>query len=130
MGLGHAEDPRAAMINEIDELFGRQPEIDWHQHRADLRHRVKRLELRVRVGRDVRDPVALTDAQRLERGRPAIATLEELGVGPAFMAVDERLPVRVQPSRAPHEVEWRQRHIHAGRYYPFSRLQASGFGLW
>ena len=55
---------RAAVLNQVAEVVGDEPEVERHQHRADLRHRVERLELRVGVRRDVGDAIALLDAQR------------------------------------------------------------------
>ena len=48
------------------EVVRRQPVVDRHEHRADLRNGVERLELRVRVRRDVRDAIA-----RARRRAPA-----------------------------------------------------------
>ena len=41
---------------------------------------------------DVGHTVALLDAQRLQCGRPSVTALEELGVGQAQRAVDDRFP--------------------------------------
>ncbi len=57
---------RAAVLNQVTEVVRDQPEIDRHEHRADLRHGVERLELRVRVRRDVGDAIALPDAKPLQ----------------------------------------------------------------
>src|SRR5206468_5435443 len=61
--LVRADDARAAMVDDVGEIVGRQAEVDRHEHGPDLRNRVERLQLRVRVGRDVDDPVALPDAE-------------------------------------------------------------------
>ena len=66
VGVG-ADHGGAAVVDQVLELLGGQPEVDRHQHRADLRHGVERLELRVGVGRDVGDAVALDDAEGLQR---------------------------------------------------------------
>ncbi len=58
---------RAAVLNQVAEVVGDQPEVDRHEHGADLRNGVERLELRVRVGRDVGDAIALLDAEALQR---------------------------------------------------------------
>ena len=58
--------PRCPAVgDQIAEIVGGQAEVDWHQHRADLRHRVEGLELRVRVGCDISDAIALLDTETL-----------------------------------------------------------------
>ena len=91
---------RAAVLNQVAEIVGDQPEVDRHEHGADLRNRVERLELRVRVGRDVGDAIALLDAEALQRRRPAIAAIEELAVGPALRAVNDAFAVARTACRA------------------------------
>jgi hypothetical protein len=59
----------------------------------------------MRIRRDVDDPVALLDTERLQRGRPAIAALEEVAVREALGAVDDGLARRIQATRAPGELE-------------------------
>ena len=75
-----ANDPRAAVVDDICEVFGGQPVVDRHQHRADLRHGVERFELSVRVRRDIGHPVAGRDIQLLQGVRPAVATIKELRI--------------------------------------------------
>ena len=59
----------------------------------------------MRIRRDVDDAIALLDAERLQRGRPAIAALEEVAVREALRAVDNGLARRIQATRAPGELE-------------------------
>ena len=59
-----AHDPRAAVVDDVREVVGDQAVVDRHEHRADLRHGVERLELRVGVRRDVRDAIALPTPSR------------------------------------------------------------------
>ena len=89
-----------------------EPVVDRHQHRADLRHGVERLELRVRVRRDVRHPVAWLHAEPLQRRRPAVAAIEELRVGQPQVAIDHRLASGVQPARAASELQRREWRFH------------------
>jgi hypothetical protein len=63
-----ADDPRAAVVQDVGEVIGCQPEVDRHQDRPELRHGVERLELRMGIGRDIRHPISLADPQSLERG--------------------------------------------------------------
>ncbi len=102
-----ADDGRAGVVDDVLELTGAQAIVDRHEHGADLRDGVERLELRVGVRRDVRDAVAARDAERLQRRRPAVAPIEELRVGEPQRAVDERLALRVQRARAPRELQRR-----------------------
>jgi hypothetical protein len=46
------------VLDEVLELFRGEPEIDRHEHGANLRHRVERGELLMRVRRDVSHTVA------------------------------------------------------------------------
>src|SRR5205814_2525365 len=88
--------------------------VDGHEHRADLRHGVERLELRVRVRRDVHDAIALPDAERVQRGRPAIAAVEEALVGEALLAVNDGLARRIEAPGAPRELQRGKWDFHAG----------------
>ena len=89
-----AQDLGARVRGDVDEVVGGQAVVDRHEHRADLRHGVERLELLVRVRRDVGDTVALLHAHPLQGRRPAVAAIEELLVGEAQVAVDDGLAVR------------------------------------
>src|SRR2546429_9073178 len=111
--LRRADDGCPGMVDDVGEIVGRQPVVDGYQHGANLRHGVKRLELLVDVRCDVGDPVALANAHPLERGRPAVAAVEELLVAEPEVTVDYRLTLRMQPSSPPHELDWRERRLHA-----------------
>ena len=58
-----AHDLRAAVPEQVAEIILRQPEVQRHEHRPQLRHGVERLELCVCIGRDVGHAVALPHAQ-------------------------------------------------------------------
>ena len=103
--LVRAHDACAAVVDDVGEIVRRQAEVDRHEHGPDLRDGVERLELRMRIRRDVDDAVALLDTERLQRGRPAIAALEEVAVREALGAVDDSLARRVQATCAPGELE-------------------------
>src|SRR5579859_7737140 len=107
-----AHDLRTAVRNQVAEVVGDQSIIERHEHGADLRYRVERLELRVDVGGDVGDAIAFPDARALQPSRPSIAAIPELRVGEAKAPVDERGTIRVQPPGAPEELERRQRYFH------------------
>ena len=106
-----ADDGSAAVLQDVAHLRGVEPEVDRHEHRADLRHAVERLQVGGGVRRDVGDAVSLADTELLERGRPAVAALEELRVGESAPAVDNGLAPAVQAARAAHELERRQSDI-------------------
>jgi hypothetical protein len=74
----HADDARAAVIDDVGEVGRGEPEIDRHEHRPDLRNGVERFELLMGVGCDVGDTVARPDAETLKRGRPSVGAPEEL----------------------------------------------------
>jgi hypothetical protein len=59
----------------------------------------------VRIRRNVDDAVARLDTERLQRGRPAIAALEEVAVRKALVAIDDGLARRIQATRAPGKLE-------------------------
>src|ERR687888_1202339 len=110
--LVHADDGRTRVRDDVGEIVRREAIVDWYERRADLRHGVERFELRVRVRRDVRHTVAGADAEPLQRRRPPVAALEELGIGQPQIAVDERLAVRIQRARPARELERRQGYEH------------------
>ena len=107
-----ADDLRAAMVDDVVEIVGQQAIVDRHQHRADLRHGVVGFEMRVRIGGDVGDAIALPDAHRLQGRRPAVAALEELRVGQSQVAIDDGLAVGIEPTGASREFHRRQRDFH------------------
>src|SRR5262249_45405394 len=101
---------------QVTKVVCDQPEIDWHQDRTDLRHRVEGLQLRVRVRRDVSDAIALRDAKLLKRAGPSVASIEKLAIRPALIAVDDAFAVGVELSRAPHELQRSERDFHGRRF--------------
>ncbi len=105
-------DARPRVIDDEGEIIRCQAVVDRYQHRTDLRHCIKRLQLRVRIRRNVDDPVALLHAECLQRRRPPIAPVEELLVGQALLTVDDRFAARVQTPRAPRELERCERNLH------------------
>jgi len=107
-----AHDLGSAVLDEVREVGRGQAVVDGHDHGADLGDGVERLELGVRVGRDVGDTIAGAHAELLQRGRPAVAALEELTVREAQVPVDDGLTFRVEPARAPRELEGREREFH------------------
>src|SRR5206468_11036304 len=100
------------MTDDVGEIAGREPVVDWHHNRADLRHRVERLQLRVRVRRDVGDAIARLDAEPLQRGRPPIAPVEELLVAEMQAAVDDRFAAPVERPRPACEFQRREWDFH------------------
>ena len=107
-----AKHARAAVVDDVDEIVGGQPIVDRNEHRADLRHGVERLKLRMRVGRDIGDAVARLDPHLLQRGGPAIAAVKELRIGEPEIAVDDSFPVGIEPARASRKFHWRQGDFH------------------
>ena len=107
-----AHDAGAAVLEEVSEVVGREAIVEWHEHRADLRHRVERFELCLSVGRDVGDAIALTHTQRLQRGRPAIHAIEEARVRRPALAIDDRFPIAIKAPGAARELERRQGRLH------------------
>src|SRR3569833_4174515 len=108
----HAHDLRAAVREEVHEIFRRQPVVERHDDRADLRDGVVLLEMLVRVECDGGDTIAQADAKSLQRGRPAIASGTEFGVREAVIAIHHGLVCGVQLAGAAEEVERGQRSFH------------------
>ena len=108
----HADDPRAAMIEDVLEIGRRQAVVDRHEDGADLRYGVKRFELRVRVRSDIRDAIAFTNAESLQYRSEAVAAIEELLVRQARAFVDDREPFGIEAACSTHEFEWRQGNVH------------------
>jgi hypothetical protein len=109
-GFGvRADDPRAAVVQDVRHVVGRQPVVDRNERRPDLRHRVVLLEVPVRVVRDRRHAIAGPDTQPLQRRGPPVAALQEFAIGEATSAVDDGLPIRVQPAGAAREFQRRER---------------------
>ena len=125
-----ADHPGAAVAQDVLHLRGVEPVVDGHEHGADLGHAVERLQVGGGVRRDVRDAVALPDAQPLQRRGPAVAALAELRVGAAHLAVDHGLALRVQGAGPAHELERRECGFHRAvrRPAPGSRGRAGGCG--
>ena len=113
VGVG-ADDAGAAVLQDVLDVVGRQAVVDRDEHGPDLRNRVERLEMGVRVVRERRDAVARTDAEAPQERREAVATLEELAVGEAPGTVDDGLAVGMEPPRPPCELEWRERSLQTG----------------
>ena len=78
--LMRADHLRAAMIDNVFEIFRQQTVVDRHKHRAHLGHGVVSFKMGMRVRRNIGNPVALADAHPLQGGRPPIAAIEELRV--------------------------------------------------
>jgi len=84
------------VVDHVGPVGGQEAVVERHHHGADLWYAVEPLEVRVRVGSDVRDAVAGRDAEALQGARPAIAPVEKLGVAPPLVPVDHGLTVAVQ----------------------------------
>ena len=107
-----ADDGRAAVGDQVAEIVRDQPIVERHQHGANLRDGIERLELRVRIRRDVGDPIPGLDAGLLQPRRPSIAPLAELGVGERVRAVEDGRAIAIQPAAATEELQGRQRCFH------------------
>ena len=100
------------MLDQIRKIIRGQPVVDRHQNRADLRDRVKRFELSVRVGRDVSDTITLSHTECLQGGRPTITSVEKLFVVQSQIAVHYSIAFGVELARATREFERSERRFH------------------
>src|SRR5213078_3412512 len=107
-----ANDTGAAVLDEVKKVVCGQAKVQWHQHSAQLRHRVERLQLRMAIRREICDAIARANSQPLQNRRPTIAPIEKLGVAPTRLTIDHRDLFRINFPRAASELEWRQRRFH------------------
>src|SRR5699024_7469389 len=108
----HAQHLGAGVVDDVDEVVGGQPEVHRDQDRAELRHGVEGLQLRVCVGGDVGDTVALHDAHGLQGRGPAVTAVEELLVGQTKIPIDHRFPSWVQTAGTASELQGAQCDLH------------------
>src|ERR1041385_6482380 len=107
-----ADDLRAAVINQISEVVRGQTIIDRHQHGANLRHCIKRFELRVSIRRDVSHAISLPNAEFQQTRRPAITAMQKLLVRESELAIDDGFAPAVELARAASKVQWSKRRFH------------------
>src|ERR1700732_3839017 len=74
------DDSRAAVVDDVGKIIGRQPAIDRDESRANLQDRVERLELSRGVGSDVGNAITRSHSELLKGRRPAVAPLKELPI--------------------------------------------------
>src|SRR5687768_18209154 len=103
------------MVHQIDPVGGEKAIVERDDDRTGLRDAVRSLEVGVGVGGDVGHPVAGCDPHALQTIGPAVAAVEELGVAPPLLAIDDRFPVTVEGSRSAGEGEWREGRLHRRR---------------
>ena len=99
-----ADNPRSTVIDDVGEVVRRQSVVERNQDSPNLGDGVERLELGMRVGRDVRHPVTLPHTEPMKGRGPTVAAVEELLVGQAEVAVDDRLTLRVEAPGAPEKL--------------------------
>ena len=102
LGLGMPQNERGGPI---------QARVDRTQHSPQHRDRVMRFQHLGCVGRHDRHRVALADAGTRQRRRQAARALEELRVGLAPLAVNDRETRPVNTCRTHQERHRRERHI-------------------
>ena len=125
---GQIEEDEAVgrVIDDVGDLVVEQARVDGVAHRADARDAVVELEVPVAVPRQRRDPVAATDADRLECiGEPLDARVG-VGVGIAMDRPLDRL--RDDLDRAmtlrpvPDQRRDQQGHVHHQPVHPAASL--------
>src|ERR1041384_3600943 len=107
-----ADDLRAAVINQISKVVRSQSEINGDQHGANLRHRIKRFELRVRIRRDVSHAISLPDTELQQTRGPAIAAIQKLLVRQPQSAINHRFAIAVELASAASKVQRSKRRFH------------------
>ena len=101
----HADNPGAAVVDQIGKIIRDQAVIERDEDGADLRHGVERFQLGMSVGRDVSDAVALLHTKRLQSRRPTIATVEKFLVVQPPIAIHDGIAFGIELARAPREFE-------------------------
>ncbi|MGY4409885.1 hypothetical protein ACVWW4_001621 [Bradyrhizobium sp. LB7.1] len=71
-GAVDEQNPVLGVVDDVDELFGKQPRVDGVQHVAHARRGIEHLEVTVRIPRQCTDAVAGLHAEPLQRQRHAL----------------------------------------------------------
>ena len=87
------------VVDRVEHLLGRDPDVHRVQHRAHHRHGEKAFEVAVAVPVHDGDGGARLDAQRVERRREAAHALAERRVRVAQLDRRRRSPARARPRR-------------------------------
>src|ERR1700736_1871420 len=106
------------MRSHINEIVGREPIIDRHNNRAELRYRVELFEMLMRIGCDRGNPIPLAHAETSEGGAPSITSVPELGIRETQIPIDPGFAPAVQLARAAREFQGCQRRFHANQSLP------------
>ena len=101
----HADNPGAAVVDQIGEIIRDQAVIERDEDGADLRHGVERFQLGESVWRDVGNAVAFLHTKRLQSRRPTIATVEKFLVVQSPAAIHDGITFGIELARAPREFE-------------------------
>jgi len=100
------------VIDQVKKVVCGQAKVQWYQNTAELRHGVERFQLRMRIGREIGDTISRANSESLQNRRPAIAPIEELGVGPARVAIDHGDLFRIKFASPASEFEWCELRFH------------------
>ena len=103
---------RTAMGGHVHEVIRGQSIVHRHDDGAALRNGVELFEMLMCVRRDGRDAITLSDAQRREPCRPAVAALAKLRIRQPTLAVDDREAAAVELAGAAQEVQRSERRFH------------------
>src|SRR5713226_5070321 len=103
---------RSTMPDDVGEIVSDETIVDRDEYRPNLGYGVKGFEEGMRVGSNVGDAVALTDAQVLESSRPAITAPAKLRIRQPQALVDNSLAVRIEAPGAAQELERGQGCFH------------------
>src|SRR5579883_96081 len=101
----NANNLRSTMLDDIGKITGDETVVDRYEHSPYLRYRVKRFKLGMCIGSNIGNAIALTDAQLLERGRPAITAFAKLRIRQTQVSIDNSFTIRIQPPGAAQKIE-------------------------
>ncbi len=100
-----------AVVEDVGDAVGLEPDVQGVQHRARHRHAIGRLEGCGDVGRHHRDRIARPHAAPGQRRCKFSAARPKRGIGPGLGAVDPGDPLREHVGRALQKAERRERRI-------------------
>ncbi|MHC2407966.1 hypothetical protein ACVJGC_000557 [Bradyrhizobium diazoefficiens] len=120
------------VVDDVDELLGKQPRIDGVQHIAHARRGVEHLEMAVGIPGQRADAVALLHAETLQGQRHALDAWESVRIGVAMdVALDlarDDLRLAVIVGGVLDQAADQERHVHHQSLHHFLRIAMSLHG--
>src|SRR5262249_4398554 len=103
---------RLAMIEDVIEVIGDEPEVEGHEDGANQRRTEEGLEHAMAVRGEDRHAITAPDTACLHEVRPSIHALIELSVVESQIPADYRFAIRIDCYGALEEAVFVERHDH------------------